>query len=73
MGGPMQKAKSKGEALKLLNTEGYVVISDLGVVIGPDRPRAMYGVAQALPYLEVVEFLEGAQKARSLAARGGGA
>ena len=62
----MQGKKLKREALKLLNTEGYLVISDLGVAMGPDRVRAMYGVAQALRYLEVVELLEDAQKAKSL-------
>ena len=62
----MRKAKSKDQALKLLETENYVVISDLGVVIGGDRVRVMYGVAWALRYLEVQELLEDAQKARSL-------
>ena len=45
---PMEGEKLKREALKLLNTQGYVVISDLGVAIGGDRLRAMYGVARQI-------------------------
>ena len=69
MGRPMWKAKSKGEVMRLLNTGGYILISDLGVALGPDRLRAKYGLAQALAYPAVAELLKDAQKIQELVGR----
>ena len=69
MGGPMQKAESKGEVMRFIGTDGYILISDLGVALGPDRERARYGLAQALDYPEVAELLEEAQDIQELVRR----
>ena len=49
---PMEGQRLKHEALRLLNTQGYLAISDLGVAIGGDRVRAMYGVARQIRNLQ---------------------
>ena len=55
--------------MRLLSTGGYLVVSDLGLALGPDRLRAKYGLAQALDYPEVAELLEEAQDIQELVRR----